>query len=174
MQFAPKYSWEMPHSSPVKMSYGCLLWPQSLKYIQILMIYGGGICCEIALIWMLLDFTDDQSILVQEMAWCRQATSHYLSQCWPRSLSTYGVTRPQWLDCTVNRIWTLDGLRAWRILLAWGLENSVWPKALTIFLPKPWRIMLVCNIIWFGWSCCFRILWHLRPLRPGVGITNKV
>ena len=21
------------------------------------------------------------------MAWCRQATSHYLSQCWPRSLS---------------------------------------------------------------------------------------
>ena len=31
------------------------------------------------------------------MAWCRQATSHYLSQCWPRSLSPYGVTRPQWV-----------------------------------------------------------------------------
>ena len=29
------------------------------------------------------------------MAWCRQATSHYLSQRWPRSLSPYGVTRPQ-------------------------------------------------------------------------------
>ena len=29
------------------------------------------------------------------MAWCCQATSHYLSQCWPRSLSPYGVTRPQ-------------------------------------------------------------------------------
>ena len=36
--------------------------------------------------------------LVQVMAWCRQATSHYLSQCWPRSLSPYGVTRPQWLN----------------------------------------------------------------------------
>ena len=24
------------------------------------------------------------------MAWCRQATSHYLSQCWPRSMSPYG------------------------------------------------------------------------------------
>ena len=24
------------------------------------------------------------------MAWCRQATSHYLSQCWPRSMSSYG------------------------------------------------------------------------------------
>ena len=29
------------------------------------------------------------------MAWCRQATSHYLSQCWPRSMSPYGVIRPQ-------------------------------------------------------------------------------
>ena len=64
---------------------------------QILMIDGSGISCEIALIWMSLDFTDDQSTLVPVMAWCRQATSHYLSQCWPRSLSQYGVTRPQWL-----------------------------------------------------------------------------
>ena len=40
---------------------------------------------------------DDQSTLVQVMAWCRQATSHYLNQCWPRSLSSYGVTRPQWV-----------------------------------------------------------------------------
>ena len=32
------------------------------------------------------------------MAWCRQATSHYLSQCWPRSLSPYDVTRPQWVN----------------------------------------------------------------------------
>ena len=31
------------------------------------------------------------------MAWCRQATSHYLSQCWPSSMSPYGVTRPQWV-----------------------------------------------------------------------------
>ena len=46
---------------------------------------------------MSLDFTDDQSTLVQVMAWYRQATSHYLSQCWPRSLSPYGVTRPQWV-----------------------------------------------------------------------------
>ena len=32
---------------------------------------------------MSLDLTDDKSTLVQEMAWCRQATSHYLSQCCP-------------------------------------------------------------------------------------------
>ena len=64
---------------------------------QILVIDGWGTSCEIALICMSLDFTDDQPTLVQVMAWCRQATSHYLSQCWPRSLSPYGVTRPQWV-----------------------------------------------------------------------------
>ena len=64
---------------------------------QVLVIEGWGISCEIAPIWMSLDFTDDQSTLFQVMAWCRQARSHYLSQCWPRSLSPYGVTRPQWV-----------------------------------------------------------------------------
>ena len=43
------------------------------------------------------DFTDDKLIMVQVMAWCRQATSHYLGQCWPRSISAYGVARPQWV-----------------------------------------------------------------------------
>ena len=38
---------------------------------QILVIDGWGISCEIALTWMSLDFTDDQSTLVQVMAWCR-------------------------------------------------------------------------------------------------------
>ena len=65
---------------------------------QILATDGWGISCEIALTWMSLDFTDDQSTLVQVMAWCRQAASHYLSQCWPRYLPPSGVTRPQWVN----------------------------------------------------------------------------
>ena len=63
------------------------------------MIDGWGISCELAFIWMSLDLTDDKSTMVQVTAWCRQATSHYLSQCWPRSLLPYGVTRPQWVKC---------------------------------------------------------------------------
>ena len=43
------------------------------------------------------------------MAWCRQATSHYLSQCWPRSLPPYDVTRPQ----RVIQYWT--ALLTWMI-----------------------------------------------------------
>ena len=61
----------------------------------ILVVDGRGISCEIALILMSLDVINDQWTLVQVMAWCRQVPSHYLSQCWPRSLSPYGVTRPQ-------------------------------------------------------------------------------
>ena len=47
--------------------------------------------------WMQWRLTDDKSTLVQVMAWCHQATSHYLNQCWTRSMSPYGVTRPQWV-----------------------------------------------------------------------------
>ena len=36
------------------------------------------------------------------MAWCRQATSHYLSQCWHRSMPPYGVTRPQWVIVNIE------------------------------------------------------------------------
>ena len=31
------------------------------------------------------------STLAQVMAWCRQATSHYLNQFWPRSISPNGI-----------------------------------------------------------------------------------
>ena len=34
-------------------------------------------------------------ILVQVIALCHQATSHYLSQSWPRFVSPYGLTGPQ-------------------------------------------------------------------------------
>ena len=60
---------------------------------RILVIGGWGISCEIALIWISLDFTYDSSTLVQ--------VSLYLSQCSPRSLSPYGVTMPQWVKAAI-------------------------------------------------------------------------
>ena len=62
----------------------------------ILMNGGWGISYQIALRWMPLDLTDDNSTLVQVMACCYQATSYYLSQCWPRYMSPNGINRPQW------------------------------------------------------------------------------
>ena len=44
---------------------------------------------------MLMDLTDDKSTFVLIMAWCHQATNHYMSQCWPRLIAPYGVNGPQ-------------------------------------------------------------------------------
>ena len=42
---------------------------------------------SLALGWISKKSFDDESTLDQLMAWCRQATSHYLSRCWPRFMS---------------------------------------------------------------------------------------
>ena len=62
--------------------------------LHILMVDVLG---EIVIRWMPQDLTDVNSKLVQVVAWCHQAPSHYLSQCWLSSMSTYGVTRGQWV-----------------------------------------------------------------------------
>ena len=60
-----------------------------------------GTPCENPYQWMLQNLTKEKSTLVQVMAWCRQATSHYLSQCWPKSMWPYCVTTPQWVNVFV-------------------------------------------------------------------------
>ena len=68
------------------------------------MVSDVSLINEIALRWILLYLTDDKSTLVQVMAWCLAAPSHYLSQCWPRwarSMSPNGVTGPQWVKRTL-------------------------------------------------------------------------
>ena len=56
------------------------------------------------------------------MAWCRQATSHYLSQCWPRSMSPYGVIGPQWVHNCRSRY------KAWHI----PLPSNPWQVKLPV------------------------------------------
>ena len=65
------------------------------EYIfQLIIVIGGWrVSYKIVLKWMPMDLTDGKSTLVQVMAWCRQATRNYRSQCWPRSLLPYGVIR---------------------------------------------------------------------------------
>ena len=93
-----------------------------------------------ALRWMPRDLTDVKPTLVQVMAWCRQATSHYLSQCWTRFMSPYGITRPQWVnlsrhgDAYVHE-WTRSYLRA---------DSR--------FAPSQWQTVLLCSNVshWLG------------------------
>ena len=72
--------------------YACNLKLASFKAMSRIDIWS--ISQEIALRCLPRDLNDDKSTLVQVMAWCRQATSHYLNQCWPSSMMLYGVTRP--------------------------------------------------------------------------------
>ena len=95
-------------------SWGLTHWPprrfkrnfREVIFKLILVTDGWGVSYKIALRWMPLDLTDDKSTLVQLMAWCRQAPNDYLSQCWPRCMSPYGVTRPQ----SVNDALRIRGL----------------------------------------------------------------
>ena len=60
-------------------------------------IDGWGISCEIAPRWMSLHLSDDKSTLVQVMAWCHQASGHYLRQCRPRSMLSYQSHGNEWI-----------------------------------------------------------------------------
>ena len=68
------------------------------------MIHGWYISCKIAPWRLSLDLTDDKSTLIRVMAWCRQAPSHYLNQCWLKSISPHGVTRPQWVKGVIFKL----------------------------------------------------------------------
>ena len=46
---------------------------------------------------------DDKSTLAQVLACCLTTPCHHLSQCWPTSVSPYGVTRPQWVKAYIQR-----------------------------------------------------------------------
>ena len=80
---------------------------------------------------MPLDLINDKSTLVQIMAWCRQATSHCRSQCWPRFLSPYGVTRPQWVNEPSHLMW-------WLILVWCGPLSLLSLAKLTFHLGHGW------------------------------------
>ena len=87
------------------------IWMKFYMRRLILVIDSWSISWEIVLRWMSLDRTvDDKSRLVQVMAWCRQAGSHYLSRCWPRSLFPYGITGPQWFEAWIK----------WQKQIFWG------------------------------------------------------
>ena len=75
--------------------------PRNFKLISRINILSNS--CEITLRWMPQEPTDGNLKLVQVMAWCRQAISHRVSKRRPRSLSPYGIPRPQWVKEILSR-----------------------------------------------------------------------
>ena len=88
---------------------------------------------------MPLDITDDKSTLVQVIAWRRQATSHYLSQCWPRFMMPYGVTKPPWVKLDMS--------------MARRRQKS--PRSLSGTSAHPTMVTLVNIMVLNGWLTSF-------------------
>ena len=93
------------------------------------MIDSKGICWETVIKWMPQDLSDDKSTLVQVMAWCRQAASHYLSQCWPRSMLPYSITRPQWVNSLASERfgWNFryESVKPILVIDGWGIYCAI-------------------------------------------------
>ena len=101
------------------------------------------------------------------------ARSHYLSQFWPRSMSPYGITRPQWVNVlnmnghhTCELFWFL-------YLTHWGLVTRICVGKLTIIvsdngLSPEWRQAIIwtnAGILLIGtWGTNFsEILIEIHP-----------
>ena len=122
------------------------------------MIDGWGISCEIALRWMLLNLTDDKSALVPEMAWCRQAPSHYPCQCWPSSLLPYGLASPQWVNTGLNKMAAILQTRFWYVI-SWMKITVTWFIFHWIFVPRG-LFQQFCVYLLYRLHCM--VLWLLR------------
>ena len=67
-----------------------------------------------------MDLIDDKPTLVQVMTWCRQALNHYLRKCSLRSLSPYGIARPQYIN--------LKNYSLMSLWVTWVTLSSLWKK----------------------------------------------
>ena len=68
------------------------------------------------------NLTNEKSILVQVMAWCRQAASHCLSQCWPRSMSLYGNTK--WVSLQKVHKYKIEASCKIRVVHPWHENHN--------------------------------------------------
>ena len=97
-----------------------------------------SISCEIVLKWMQRDLADDKSTLVQAMAWCHQATSHYLNHCWSNSMTPQVDTKPQWLTHRgMNKM--VANLFSWKKKSWKYVPGNLTKDKLVLIEVVPWR-----------------------------------
>ena len=98
------------------------------------------------------------------MAWCHQATSHYLNQCWPRSPMPYGVTRPQWIQYEYTQLCSVHYQTCYHHVNVCGLWGwmwnalDIWPHCLSLFLAATKQLYE-----WFSPSVHLSVRLSVRP-----------
>ena len=96
-------------------SLGNLDWILKNHFQKILFLLIGIIFWSFqgkGLRWVQEDLTD-KSTLVQVMAWCHQAISPYLSQCWLKFMESLGHNVLLYLSCLCKTWLTLAVIGAW-------------------------------------------------------------
>ena len=115
--------------------------------------------------------TDVKSTLVHVIAWCRQATSHYLNRCWPCSLSPYGITRPQWVNMPN---WHFRILWWWccghNIVMSWqcGWHNALFLTIRTPELTLPAIFIQIKAQLWQAYDSENFNVWSQVNLGPHI------
>ena len=93
------------------------------------------------------------------MAWCRQATSHYLGQCWPRPR----VTRPQSVKAS-QTVSLRSDLNFTQKSICWGTDFQKWACFVSEFTLKvssfwKWAQFLVRQFLSQNFSSCYSACW---------------
>ena len=90
------------------------------------------------------NLTYEKSTLVQVMAWCRQAASYYLGQCWPRSMMSLG--HKELIPGLWGRSPGVTGSQGWS-------EREVWPpgtEPANIQTTAGWGVIICWATVWGG------------------------
>ena len=82
--------------------------------------------------------------MVQVVAWCREATSHYLGQNWSRSMSPYGISRLQW----VKLVTSWDYFRTIKSVISYGLDHAMMSVSINTYM-----IFALCTAVTFLRPC---------------------
>ena len=97
---------------------------------------------KILVFWFKFHRSSFKTALVQVMAWCRQATSHYLTQCQPIHMLPYGVIRPQWVK--VYFIWVVVAFQLPQLVALFSSSND---NRSSMLINWGWLMMYWLSII---------------------------
>ena len=136
-----------------------------------------GIFRSYVIWWMPWDLTDDKSLLVQVMSWCRQTSNHYLSQCWPRSMLPFGITWPQ----LVKQNNTVSDYSTRRVIYPISYSNIQYNQTVHCqkfnngkFPQSQFWVTIPQILNWLEWTMCYFYNTHGTKLIPGANFTNTI
>ena len=124
---------------------------RSVIFKHIIQNSSLGTQCEIVLRWIQQNLMNEKSTLVQVMAWSHQAISHCLSQWWYRSILSYGITGPQWVNgFLLHRDKTIQVFTWFMLQYLFNHSNANLMhihRDHFVHAPNQWETRLQCNVV---------------------------